>query len=176
MWKCTEYSRYYLLVGRLCDSLNGTDTKSKVESESAPPPCVVPNCWFYFSAHWSKALTAKFKNPTLEKVNPAPTTGGRGLEALSNFSIFRFDFTSYQFVTPPAVLRAYEIASEWWPSTSGSEPCSDLASEVQNKILIAGQLSELIRKVRSLQNLNVGVWAMRGAKLCTSRIALSVSC
>lgn len=32
---------------------------------------------------------------------------------LSNFSIFLFDFTSYQFVTPPAVLRAFEIASEW---------------------------------------------------------------
>lgn len=159
MWLCKRYD---------------TDSKSKVESESAPPPCVVPNCWFYFSAHWPYALTAKFKNPTLKKVNPAPTTGGRGLEALSNFSIFRFDFTSYQFVT---VLRAYEIASEWWPSTSGSEPYSDLASEVQDKILIAGQLRELIRKVRSLQNLNVGgVWAMRGAKLCTSRIALSVFC
>lgn len=68
---------------------------------------------FYFSAHWPNALTAKFKNPTLEKVNPAPTTGGRVLEALSNFSVFVFDFTSYQFVTPPAVLRAYEFASEW---------------------------------------------------------------
>lgn len=94
------YLRYYL-VGMIIPRPRLS------ERARSPPPCVVANCVLLFCT-LPNALTAKFKNPTLEKVNPAPTTGGRGLEALSNFSVFVFDFTSYQFVTPPAVLRAYE--------------------------------------------------------------------
>lgn len=88
MWKCTEYSRYYLLVGRLCDSVNGTDTKSKVESESAPPPCVVPNCWFYFSAHWSKALTAKSKIQPWRKLIQHPPQAVEGSRLSLTFPSF----------------------------------------------------------------------------------------
>lgn len=170
------YSRYYLLVGRLCDSINGTDTKSKVESESAPLRHVLfPIAGFTFLHTGHMPWQPNSKIQPSRKLIQHPPQAVEGSRLSLTFPSFDLTLPATNLSLLRYCVRMKSLANGKL-STSGSEPYSDLASEVQDKILIAGQLSELIRNVRSLQNLNVGgVWAMRGAKLCTSRIALSVS-